>query len=126
MVCEVGKVVANLARWFAKLAKWFANLAKWFANLAMRNFAKLLKFYVRSEVRNVLCNMASEFRNGCELVANSLPISQWLPTGCQQFANFAMVANWLPTGCQNFCFAVFQFMLQNLHKTSKINARKIA
>ena len=111
---------------FAKLAKWFAKLAKWFAKLAMRNFAKLLKFYVRSEVRNVLCNMASEFRNGCEMIANCLPISQWLPTGCQQFANFSMVANWLPTNCQNFCFAVFQFMLQNLHKTSKINARKIA
>ena len=49
--CEFGKVIANLARWFANLAKWFANLAKWFANLAMRNFAKLLTFYVRSEVR---------------------------------------------------------------------------
>ena len=71
-------MVANLAMWFAKLAKWlrvwqgdcefgkvvcefgkvvcefgkvFTNLAKWFAKLAMRNFAKLLKFYVRSKVR---------------------------------------------------------------------------
>ena len=63
VVCEVGKVVANLARWFANLAKWFANLAKWFANLAMRNFAKLLKFYVRSEVRKCTVNVVSEFRN---------------------------------------------------------------
>ena len=52
-ICEIGKavaklaMVANLEKWFAKLAKWFANLAMWFANLAMRNFTKLLKFYVR-------------------------------------------------------------------------------
>ena len=36
----------------------------------------------------------------------------------------------LPTHCENFCFAFFssdfQYMLQNLHKTSKIKARKIA
>ena len=53
MDCEFGNVAnlakwfANLAKWFAKLAMWFANLAMWFAKLAMRNFTKLLKFYVR-------------------------------------------------------------------------------
>ena len=51
MVANLEMWFAKLAKWFANLAKWFANLAKWFANLAMRNFAKLLKFYVRSEVR---------------------------------------------------------------------------
>ena len=49
VVCEVGKAIANLAMWFAKLA--------------MRNFAKLLKFYVRSEVRKCTVNVFSEFRN---------------------------------------------------------------
>ena len=111
---EFGKV-ANLARWFAKLAKWFANLAKWFANLAMRNFAKLLKFYVRSEVRNVLCNMASEFRNGCELVANSLPISQWLPTGCQQAAKISALLFF--NSCSKICTKLLKLMQEKLHKS---------
>ena len=76
MDCEFGNAVAKLAKWFAKLAmgcefgngfaklaKWFAKLAMWFAKLAMRNFAKLLKFYVRSEVRKCTVNVFSEFRN---------------------------------------------------------------
>ena len=69
MDCEFGKVIANLARWFANLAmgcevgKAIANLAMWFAKLEMRNFAKLLKFYVRSEVRKCTVNVFSEFRN---------------------------------------------------------------
>ena len=63
MVCEVGKVVCEVGKAIANLAKWFANLAKWFAKLAMRNFAKLLKFYVRSEVRKCTVNVFSEFRN---------------------------------------------------------------
>ena len=65
-------------------------------------------------------SLASEFRN----------VLLRLRTVCEQFAKFARVANWLPTGCEIACFAVppadFQYMLQNLHKTSKINARKIA
>ena len=74
-IFEIGKVVAKLAM-VAKLAKWFANLAKWFAKLAMRNFAKLLKFYVRQ-------------MNSAMWLANfALPNSQ-----CQQIANFVMVAN---------------------------------
>ena len=76
MDCEFGNAVAKLAKWFAKLAMgcefgngfaklamWFAKLAMWFAKLAMRNFAKLLKFYVRSEVRKCTVNVFSEFRN---------------------------------------------------------------
>ena len=45
-------------------------------------------------------------------------------------------AKWLPTVCENSCFVFFffffffssdfQYMLQNLHKTSKIKAIKIA
>ena len=66
MDCEFGNAVANLARWFAmgcEVGKAIANLAMWFAKLAMRNFAKLLKFYVRSEVRKCTVNVFSEFRN---------------------------------------------------------------
>ena len=69
MCCEVGNGFAKLAKWFAKLAmgcefgNGFAKLAKWFAKLAMRNFAKLLKLYVRSEVRKCTVNVFSEFRN---------------------------------------------------------------
>ena len=57
MDCEFGN---GLRIWQCGLRSWqsgcefgkaIANLARWFANLAMRNFAKLLKFYVRSEVR---------------------------------------------------------------------------
>ena len=70
-------MVPNLAMWFAKLAKWFANLAKWFANLAMRNFAKLLQFYVRQ--MNSAC--------GLRIWQCGLRNSQGLPTGCQLIAN---------------------------------------
>ena len=61
-----------------------------------------------------------QFRNGCQLVANWLPISQRLRIDCQLVANLATVAK-IPA-----VSSAFQFMLQNLHKTSKINARKIA
>ena len=100
--CEIGKAVAN-----------FANHI---ANLAMRNFAKDFDVFVRQ------MNSALWFVNF------AMPISQ-----CQiRNANFAM-----PNGCQLianclpkflFCFfsSDFQYMLKNLHKTSKIKARKIA
>ena len=96
---KLAKWFANLAKWFANLAKWFAKLAKWFANLAMRNFAKLLKFYVR------------QMNSAC-----GLRISQ-----CQfRNANFARVANSLPTDCQLIAkisaLLFFQNMLQNFQK----------
>ena len=77
------------------------NSAMWLANFAM--------------LRTVC-----QFRNGCELIANCLPISQRLRIDCQLVANLATVAK-IPA-----VSSAFQFMLQNLHKTSKINARKIA
>ena len=77
------------------------NSAMWLANFAMP-----------TEIANCLPTDC-QFRNGCQLVANSLPISQWLPTGCQLIAKISALL-------------FFQNMLQNLHKTSKINARKIA
>ena len=66
---RISQWIANLAMWFAKLAKWLrvwqgdCEFGKAIANLAMRNFAKLLKFYVRSEVRKCTVNVVSEFRN---------------------------------------------------------------
>ena len=44
---NLAKWFAKFAKWFAKFAKWFAKFAMWFANFAMRNFAKVLMFYVR-------------------------------------------------------------------------------
>ena len=80
-----------------------ANLAMWFANLAMRNFAKVLKFYVR------------QMNSAC-----GLRISQ-----CQfRNANFAM-----PTDCQLIAkisaLLFFQNMLQNLQKTTKLMQEKL-
>ena len=96
----------RISQWIANLAM-VANLAMWFANLAMRNFAKVLKFYVR------------QMNSAC-----GLRISQ-----CQfRNANFAM-----PTDCQLiakiyafFFFQIFNICSKILHKTSKINSRNIA
>ena len=60
-----------------EIGKAVANLAKWFANLAMRNFAKVLKFYVRQ--MNSAC--------GLRIWQSGLRSWQWLPTGCQLIAN---------------------------------------
>ena len=119
MVCEFGN--------------GFANFAKWFANFAMRNFAKVLMFYVRQmnsvlALRNWHCEIGiAKFAR----VANTLRIWQCEISlrFCERrisqrysvlgLLNFAM-RNWLPThceirnGCELFanslrksCFAVF-------------------
>ena len=69
----------NFAK-LVKLAKWFAKFAMWFANFAMRNFAKVLMFYVR-QMNSVLA-----LRNWhCEIgIAKfALRNSQGLPTHCE-------------------------------------------
>ena len=76
MGLRIWQWVANLEKWFAKLAKWFAKFAMWFANFAMRNFAKVLMFYVRQ--MNSACGLRI---SQCELR---------LRTGCQHIANLAM------------------------------------
>ena len=73
---KLAKWFANLAKWFAKFAKWFAKFAMWFANFAMRNFAKVLMFYVRQ--MNSACGLRI---SQCELR---------LRTGCQHIVNLAM------------------------------------
>ena len=79
---KLAKWFANLAmglriwQWVANLAKWFAKFAKWFAKFAMRNFAKVLMFYVRQ--MNSACGLRI---SQCELR---------LRTGCQHIANLAM------------------------------------
>ena len=99
-----------------RISQCICEIGKAVANFAMRNFAKDFDVFVRQ------MNSALWFSNF------AMPISQ-----CQiRNANFAM-----PNGCQLianclpkflFCFfsSDFQYMLQNLHKTSKIKARKIA
>ena len=99
-----------------RISQCICEIGKAVANFAMRNFAKDFDVFVRQ------MNCALWFSNF------AMPISQ-----CQiRNANFAM-----PNGCQLianclpkflFCFfsSDFQYMLQNLHKTSKIKARKIA
>ena len=79
---KLAKWFANLAmglriwQWVANLAKWFAKFAKWFAKFAMRNFAKVLMFYVRQ--MNSACGLRI---SQCELR---------LRTSCQHIANLAM------------------------------------
>ena len=123
MVCEFGNGFANFAKWFAKFAMWFANFA-------MRNFAKVLMFYVRQmnsvlALRNWPCeigiaklalrnwhlrNWHCEIRNA-KLVANTLRIWQ-----CEISLRFCerrisqrysvlgllnfAMRNWLPTHCE--------------------------
>ena len=66
---KLAKWFANLAmglriwQWVANLEKWFAKFAKWFANFAMRNFAKVLMFYVRQ--MNSACGLRI---SQCELI----------------------------------------------------------
>ena len=100
--CEIGKAVAN-----------FANHI---ANFAMRNFAKDFDVFVR-QMNSVLW-----------FVNFAMPISQCqirnakfaMPNGCQ------LIANCLPKFLFCFFSSDFQYILQNLHKTSKIKARIIA
>ena len=105
--CEIGKAVANFANHIAKFA--------------MRNFAKDFDIFVRQMNSAIV---VFKFRN-----ANfALPNSQCqirnakfaMPNGCQ------LIANCLPKFLFCFFSSDFQYMLQNLHKTSKIKARKIA
>ena len=99
--CEIGKAVAN-----------FANHI---ANLAMRNFAKDFDVFVRQ------MNSALWFVNF------AMPISQCqirnakfaMPNGCQ------LIANCLPKFLFCFFSSDFQYILQNLHKTSKLKQEKL-
>ena len=101
--CEIGKAVANFANHIAKFA--------------MRNFAKDFDVFVRQmNSAIVVC----EFRNANFALPNSqcqIRNAKWLPTDCQLFAKIPVLL---------FFSSDFQYILQNLHKTSKIKARKIA
>ena len=61
MDCEFGKVIANLAirlriwQGGCEFGKVVCEVGKAANFASLRNFAKLAKFYVRSEVRNGLC-----------------------------------------------------------------------
>ena len=104
-----GKTV-GISQSVRKVANFAMHLRNWqgCCNFAMRNFAKDFDVFCET---NEQCIVVFEFRN-----ANfAMPISQ-----CQ------MVANCLPKFLFCFFSSDFQYMLQNLHKTSKIKARKIA
>ena len=94
-------------------AKLVANLA---VNLAMRIFAKVLHFCVR-QMNSVLWLEDLAMRNSqCEVGKPHFA----MPNGCQ------LIANCLRKFMFCFFSSDFQYMLQNLHKTSKIKAIKIA
>ena len=94
-------------------AKLVANLA---VNLAMRIFAKVLHFCVR-QMNSVLWLENLAMRNSqCEVGKPHFA----MPNGCQ------LIANCLRKFMFCFFSSDFQYMLQNLHKTSKIKAIKIA
>ena len=94
-------------------AKLVANFA---VNLAMRIFAKVLHFCVR-QMNSVLWLENLAMRNSqCEVGKPHFA----MPNGCQ------LIANCLRKFMFCFFSSDFQYMLQNLHKTSKIKAIKIA
>ena len=95
------KLVANLA----------TNLA---ANLAMRIFAKVLHFCVR-QMNSVLWLENLAMRNSqCEVGKPHFA----MPNGCQ------LIANCLRKFMFCFFSSDFQYMLQNLHKTTKLMQEK--
>ena len=99
-----------------RISQCICEIGKAVANFAMRNFAKDFDVFVRQ------MNSALWFSNF------AMPISHCqignanfaMPNGCQ------LIANCLPKFLFCFFSSDFQYMLQNLHKTSKIKARKIA
>ena len=100
--CEIRKAVANFANHIAKFA--------------MRNFAKDFDVFVR-QMNSVLWLENLAMRNSqCEVGKPHFA----MPNGCQ------LIANCLPKFLFCFFSSDFQYMLQNLHKTSKIKAIKIA
>ena len=76
-----------------RISQCICEIGKAVANLAMRNFAKLLKVFVRQ--MNSACGLRI-WQSGLRSWQSGLRSWQWLPTDCQQIANFAR----LPTGCQ--------------------------
>ena len=100
----------------AKNHSEFRNAKNHIANLAMRIFAKVLHFCVR-QMNSVLWLENLAMRNSqCEVGKPHFA----MPNGCQ------LIANCLRKFMFCFFSSDFQYMLQNLHKTSKIKARKIA
>ena len=110
--CEIGIAKFALRNWHCEIRKGCQHIA----NFAMRNFAKDLKSFVR-QMNSVLWLENFAMRNSqCEVGKPHFA----MPNGCQ------LIANCLPKFLFCFFSSDFQYMLQNLHKTSKIKARKIA
>ena len=129
----------------------FANCSQCVANFAMRNFA-MRKTTANFAMRKTIWQCENPFGNAKNHLAmrktiwqcenpfgnakNHLGISQCEISQCENhIANFAMrkenfqcqmVANRLRKFMFFFFSSDFQYMLHNLHKTSKIKAIKIA
>ena len=120
--CEIGKAVAKIRN--AKFRN--AKLARLLRKFAMRNFAKDFDVFVR-QMNSVLA---------CEFGIAKLALRNW-NWHCEIEVGIAKLAlrnsQGLPTHCENFCFAFFfffffsdfQYMLQNLHKTTKLMQEKL-
>ena len=92
------------------------KFANHIAKFAMRNFAKDFDAFVR-QMNSVLWLENLAMRNSqCEVGKPHFA----MPNGCQ------LIANCLRKFMFCFFSSDFQYMLQNLHKTSKIKAIKIA
>ena len=94
-----------------------AKFRKPWCHFAMRNFANHIDAFVR-QMNSVL--WLQNFRNAKFAMRSwqtTFRNAKWLRTVCEQFAKIPVLL---------FFSSDFQYMLQNLHKTSKIKARKIA
>ena len=94
-----------------------AKFCKPWCHFAMRNFANHIDAFVR-QMNSVL--WLQNFRNAKFAMRSwqtTFRNAKWLRTVCEQFAKIPVLL---------FFSSDFQYMLQNLHKTSKIKARKIA
>ena len=95
-----------------------AKFRKPWCHFAMRNFANHFDAFVR-QMNSVL--WLQNFRNAKFAMRSwqtTFRNAKWLRTVCEQFAKIPVLLF--------FFSSDFQYMLQNLHKTSKIKARKIA
>ena len=84
--CEFGNVVCEFGNVVCEFGNVVCEVSNAVAKLAMRNFAKVLKFFVRSEVRKCTVHVVSEFRNA-KFAMRSWQTDCEIRNGCQLIAN---------------------------------------
>ena len=117
---------------FANCSQCAANFAMRIstANFAMRNFAMRKPHCKFRNAKNHIANFAMRKSTANFAMRNfamrkphcKFRNAKLLPTDCQLFAKIHVLLFFFFF----FFFSDFQYMLQNLHKTSKIKAIKIA